>query len=131
MSSNRRPNTADAIVYFARFRIGEIRNWTGTSSKEAFVADTMLRVTVERNFIAIGEALRDLSRRIDLAALDPKGPWREPVAFRDFLAHVYAWEIDGYEVWATTQLDLEVLDAALARIEPLVGGPFDPDRELT
>jgi len=30
-------------------------------------------------------------------------------------------------VWNTITTGLGVLDEALARVEPLIGGPFDPD----
>jgi len=47
------------------------------------------QAAVERNFIAIGEAIKDLGRALDLATPDPSGPWRHPARFRDFLAHKY------------------------------------------
>ncbi len=72
---------------------------------------------MERNFIAIGEAIKDLGKTHDLAAIDPAGPWRHPSRFRDFLAHKYDEGVSHPEVWGTIQNDLPVLDAALARVE--------------
>jgi uncharacterized protein with HEPN domain len=126
MSSDRRKPDVAEIIYFTRRRIARSLEWIKGESLETYAASDVLQAAVERNFIAIGEAMRDLSRLVDLTALDPQGPWREPIRFRDFLAHSYMQEIEQIEVLKTVTRDLPVLDEALARIEPLVGGPHIP-----
>jgi len=115
---------AAEIVHHARRRIALIWAWTKVDTEASYLANEERQAAVERNFIAIGEAIKDLSRTVDLAALDPQGPWREPARFRDFLAHQYEEGVSHPDVWQTIQNDLSLLDASLARIEPLIGGPW-------
>jgi len=93
----------------------------------AFEADERTRYAVERAFIALGEAVKDLARLVDLLQLDPTGPWREPARFRDFLAHQYDDQVIPTLLWKTITTDLDALDVALSRVEAALGGPFDPD----
>jgi uncharacterized protein with HEPN domain len=97
--------------------------WTKDDTAESCLANEARQAAIERNFIAIGEAIKDLARAEDLAAIDPTGPWRQPARFRDFLAHPYAAGVSHPDVWLTIQDDLPMLDAALERLGPLVGGP--------
>jgi uncharacterized protein with HEPN domain len=128
MSSKRSKLTPAEMVYHARRRITLIRQWTQNDTEETYLANEERQAAVERNFIAIGEAIKDLARTIDLVAIDPQGPWREPAQFRDFLAHQYEEGVSHPDVWRTIQDDLPGLDAALARAEPLVGGPWQEDK---
>ena len=112
------------MVFHARRRIALIFEWTKSDTEATYLANIERQAAVERNFIAIGEAIKDLSRAVDLAALDPQGPWKEPAQFRDFLAHQYEEGVSHPDVWRTIQTDLPGLDNALARIEPLLGGPW-------
>lgn len=105
------------VVQHARRRIAQIGAWTADDDEESYLANDERQAAVERNFIAIGEAIKDLARTLDLATLDPSGPWRHPARFRDFLAHKYDEGISHPEVWSTIKHDLPVLDAALARLE--------------
>lgn len=84
---------------------------------ESYAADERTRYACERAFIAIGEALGDLGRRVDLPALAPGGPWSDAVRFRHFLAHDYDDQAIPPVVWDTITLDLPELDAALAGLE--------------
>lgn len=128
MSSNRRkPRTPAQAVYYARLQISRINEWTAALTVEAFQSDQRTRYAVERAFIALGEAIKELARAIDLQQLDPTGPWREPARFRDFLAHDYDDQVIPTLMWNTITTDLRTLEDALARIEPKVGGPFDPE----
>jgi uncharacterized protein with HEPN domain len=125
MSSERRSKITPAeMVYHARRRIAMIVAWTKDDTEESYLANEERQAAVERNFIAIGEAIKDLARAKDLAAIDPTGPWRQPARFRDFLAHQYEEGVSHPDVWRTIQDDLPVLDASLERLEPLVGGPW-------
>lgn len=112
------------MAHHARRRIALIHDWTKGDTEESYLANEERQAAIERNFIAIGEAIKDLSRAVDLVSLDPQGPWREPAQFRDFLAHQYEEGVSHPDVWRTIHDDLPVLDAALARIEPLIGGPW-------
>jgi uncharacterized protein with HEPN domain len=116
--------TPAEMAYHARRRIAMIRAWTEHDTEASYLANEERQAAVERNFIAIGEAIKDLSRAVDLVSLDPEGPWREPAQFRDFLAHQYEEGVSHPDVWRTVQDDLPILDASLARVEPLVGGPW-------
>ena len=125
MSSERRSKITPAeMVYHARRRIAMILAWTKDDTEESYLANEERQAAVERNFIAIGEAIKDLARAEDLAAIDPTGPWRQPARFRDFLAHPYAAGVSHPDVWRTIRDDLPMLDASLERLEPLVGGPW-------
>lgn len=128
MSSKRRkPRSPAQAAFYARRQIARIREWTATLSADGFAADERTRYAVERAFIALGEAVKELARAVDLSQLDPSGPWSEPARFRDFLAHDYDDQVVPILLWQTITTDLAHLDAALARVEPQVGGPFDPD----
>jgi uncharacterized protein with HEPN domain len=113
-------------VYYARLQIQRITEWTSSLTAEAFESDQRTRYAVERAFIALGEAVKELSRAVDLNALDPGGPWKEPARFRDFLAHDYDDQVIPTLLWKTITTDLGELDAALTRIEALVG-PHNPN----
>ena len=117
MSSDRRkPLPPEAILERAKQQIALIHQWTMGLDVEAYVADELRRYAVERAFIALGEAVKDLSRSIDLQALDPGGPWKAPARFRDFLAHDYDDQVIPDIVWATISDGLPELARALERV---------------
>ena len=117
MSSDRRKSLPPAaIVERAKQQIILIFEWTAGLDVEAYVADELRRYAVERAFIALGEAIKDLSRVVDLQSLDPEGPWREPARFRDFLAHDYDDLVIPDVVWATISDGLPDLARALDRV---------------
>lgn len=101
MSSRRSKLTPKEIVHHARRRIALKVKWTVAETEASYLQNEMLQSAVERHFIAIGEAIRDLSRAVDLPAIDPFGPWREPAQFRDFLAHQYEEGVSHPDVWRT------------------------------
>jgi uncharacterized protein with HEPN domain len=115
------------IISQARLQIARIREWTASLSPDLLQSDQKTRYAVERAFIALGEAIKDLGRKVDLNKLDPGGPWREPARFHDFLAHDYDDQVIPTLLWNTITSDLQTLDDALERVDKLVGGPFDPD----
>ena len=90
-----------AIIERARQQIVLINRWTIGLDVEAYVADELRRYAVERAFIALGEAVKDLSRVVNLQMVDPEGPWKEPARARDFLAHDYDDQVIPDVVWAT------------------------------
>jgi uncharacterized protein with HEPN domain len=117
MSFKRRKLGASEIIANARQRITRIRTMTATDTLDSYLANVERQDAVERNFIAIGEAIKDLASVIDLIAIVPNGPWREPARFRDFLAHQYEEGVSHPDVWRTIVEDLGDLDEALARLE--------------
>jgi uncharacterized protein len=128
MSSRRRkPRSPVHAVYYARRQVARILEWTAQLTIDTFQADERTRYAVERAFIALGEAVKELVRAVNLSQLDPNGPWSEPARFRDFLARDYDDQVIPSLMWSTITTDLRTLDDALARIEILVGGPFDPE----
>lgn len=127
MSSKRSKLSPAETVHHARRRIALIREWTASDTEATYLENAERQAAVERNFIAIGEAIKDLARAHDLQAIDPQGQWREPARFRDFLAHQYEEGVSHPDVWRTIQDDLPTLDASLARLEPLIGGPWTPN----
>ena len=122
MSSDRRSLTPTEILSHARRRIALIRAWTAGDSMETYLANEEWQHAVERDFIGIGEAIKELGKVVDLEAVDPKGPWREPARFRDFLAHQYEDGVSHPDVWTTIREDLPELDAALSRVETALRG---------
>lgn len=115
-SSPRKPEPPAQIVEQARAHIARIRTWTAAHTADSFQEDEKTRYAVERAFIALGEAVKDLARGLDLAKADPAGPWREPARFRDFLAHDYDDQVIPTLMWNTIVTDLSLLDDALARV---------------
>lgn len=124
MSSKSKLTPLD-IVQHARRRIAQIHAWTTDDTEATYLANDERQAAVERNFIAIGEAIKDLKNRHDLSAIDPAGPWKHPARFRDFLAHKYDEGVSHPEVWATIKNDLPELDAALARVEAKIHSPTE------
>jgi len=122
MPSERRARSPAQIIAHARRRIALIRSWTARDSLETYLANEERQHAVERDFIGIGEAIKELSRQVDPLALDPGGPWREPARFRDFLAHEYEDAVSHPDVWRTIQEDLPLLDLALERLSRVIRG---------
>jgi uncharacterized protein with HEPN domain len=88
-SKQRKPRSPAQAAYYARRQIARILEWTAPLTIDTFQADERTRYAVERAFIALGEAVKELVRTVNLSQLDPNGPWSEPARFRDFLAHDY------------------------------------------
>ena len=87
---------------------------------EAFANDERTRYACERAFIAIGEALNDLSSKVDLKALVPDGPWVDPIRLRHFLAHDYDDRAIPPLLWDTIRFDLPELLEAVAKLEAVL-----------
>lgn len=115
-SDHRKPLPPEAIIARARQQITLIDRWTTGLDVESYVADELRRYAVERAFIALGEAIKDLGRVVDLQAMDPEGPWKEPARFRDFLAHDYDDQVIPDIVWATIANGLPELARSLERV---------------
>lgn len=112
--------TSLEIAGFVRFRIAQVFRWTADDTEASYLANDERQAAVERNFIAIGEGIKDLSKLVDLTAPEIAGPWKQAMSFRDFLAHRYHEGISHPDVWRTVKRDLPHLDDALARIEAML-----------
>lgn len=123
MSSDDTKMTPVEIIGHARRRIAQIQRWTSSDTRETYSANDERQAAVERNFIALGEAVKDVGRAIDLKALGFDGPWRDAAGFRDFLAHRYDEGVSHPDVWDTIVHDLPIIDAALAKVADALGKP--------
>ncbi len=110
-------NPPGVIIAAARAHITRIRGWVEGMDADAFTADERTRYACERAFIALGEALKDLSVKVDLNALVSGGPWVDPVRFRHFLAHDYDDRTIPPLLWDTIRFDLPELEIALIAVE--------------
>src|SRR5437016_1715247 len=93
-----------------------IQGWTREKDLNDYLASPIVRAAVERQFIVIGEALRqavELDRAIDAHVTDVPSI----VGFRNFLVHNYSI-IDAEEVWSIIRDDLPLL---LAECRSLLG----------
>lgn len=120
MSSRKRLPPPGEIIGAARQRIARVRSYTASDTAETYFQNEERQDAVERNFIAIGEAIKDLALVIDLESIHPSAEWSKPARFRDYLAHRYLEGVSHPAVWDTIKVDLPLLDAALARIERLI-----------
>jgi uncharacterized protein with HEPN domain len=109
MSSEERGKIVLAIVA-ARENIRLIRTWSGGCDLDALKADTLLRYAIERAFIAVDSALKDVPAPLLAAHGIPAGMI---AGFRNALAHTYDDVLDE-RVILTIREDLPPLDTALA-----------------
>jgi uncharacterized protein with HEPN domain len=107
----------DTIVRLEDIReaAGYILDYVRAKTMEDYLADPMLRHSVERNFAIIGEAVRALLRSCPEVA-EQLGDASQIAAFRNRLVHDYR-AVDHYLVWGFTQNNLPKL---LATIEALL-----------
>lgn len=109
MSFDPRGKSALAIVT-ARENIRLILQWPEGRDLEALKADTLVRYAIERAFIAIDAAMKDISAPLLEAHGIPVGMI---AGFRNALAHTYDDILDE-RVILTIREDLPALDAALS-----------------
>jgi len=96
----------------ARDNVRLIREWSAGQDLDAIRADRKTRYAIERAFMAIDAAVRDIPADV-LAAHGI--PAKMIAGFRNALAHTYDDILDE-RVMLTINDDLPALDAALARI---------------
>ena len=109
MSSDDRGKIALAILA-ARQDIRLIRTWSEGRDLDALKADTLVRYAIERAFIGIDAAIKDIPQPLLVAHGIPVGMI---AGFRNALAHTYEDVLDE-RVILTIREDLPSLDAALA-----------------
>jgi uncharacterized protein with HEPN domain len=103
------PGRAALAVLEARENIALIRLWAGEADLDALKRDRKTRYAIERAFIAIDAALRDVPPAMLGAA---NVPIKLISGFRNLLAHTYDDILDE-RVMLTIRDDLPALDAAL------------------
>jgi len=99
-------------ILAAQENIGLIRTWASGRTLEDLQSDTMVRDAIERAFIALDAALRDIPT--DIVATHDL-PARPVAGFRNALAHTYEDILDE-RVILTIDESLPELDAKLALI---------------
>jgi uncharacterized protein with HEPN domain len=104
---------AALAILAARENLELIRRWAEARSLEDLRADILVRYAIERAFIALDAAMRDIPLEIvDRHAL----PAHLIAGFRNALAHTYDDILDE-RVIMTIREDLPALDARLAAIQ--------------
>lgn len=106
------PGRAALAILEARENIALISLWTGASDLETLKQDRKTRYAIERAFIAIDAALRDVPSGLLESA---NVPVKLIAGFRNILAHTYDDILDD-RVMLTIRDDLPALDAALATL---------------
>jgi uncharacterized protein with HEPN domain len=108
-------NLVEMAVASIRADIERVRIWGAGRSHEDLLVDVMRRYAIERAFIAIGEALRDIPQTL-LEGQAPDIPWRQITGFRNWLAHAYD-DAPDKRIIETINVDLPLLDRVLAGIQ--------------
>ena len=93
--------------------IERIERYTHEKSFKDFVADHMLRDSVERNIERISEASRHLPDT--LIARHPEIPWRAIADIGNVFRHVYD-DVDAGQTWQVVVRDLQPLKAAVSAL---------------
>ncbi len=91
-------------------------------SFEEYLADEVIRLSVERRIEIIGEAAGHVSQTFKEA--HPEIPWRKIISQRNIIAHEYG-EIDDEIMWKVATVSIPEL---ISLIEPLIPNP-PPDIE--
>ncbi len=116
MSSDPQDRARQAIQS-ARENIALIQTWAAGRDLASLRSDTLVRYAVERAFIAIDSAIRD----IPAALLESHGvPAKLIAGFRNLLAHTYDDLLDE-RVILTIRDDLPAVDDALVRMSEALG----------
>lgn len=106
------PGKIVLAVIEARDNVSLIQQWAAGQDLEAIKADRKTRYAIERAFMALDAAIRDIPDDV-LAAHSI--PAKMIAGFRNVLAHTYDDILDE-RVMLTIREDLPALDAALAKI---------------
>ena len=116
MSSEGPAKTVQAVLA-ARENLALIGGWADGRVLEELRSDTLVRYAIERAFIALAAAMRDIPQEvIEAHAL----PATRVAGFRNALAHTYDDILDE-RVILTISDDLPRLDAQLAAILRILG----------
>ena len=117
-----RPETGDASFLWDMLDAAKaVREFVSSRTYRDYLEDRMLRGAVERHVEIIGEAAGHVSATFQGA--HPEIPWRSLIGQRNVVAHEYG-EIKQERIWLAVT---ERLPELIARLEPLVPPPPDPD----
>lgn len=110
--------TASDLLSDIRSAAVKILDKAGHVSADQYAADEDLQLIVERLFTILGEAAVRLQRHHpDVAAQLPR--LRGPIAFRNFLIHVYD-AIEHPKVWTIIREDVSPLIDEIKRVEAIL-----------
>ena len=101
-----RPDAA-RVLYHIQIAIVLISRFTAGKSLGEYNLDVMMRSAVERQLIAIGEAVSVLSK-IDPESARRITDYRRIIALRNRLAHGF-FNVNSEIIWRITQDDLPIL----------------------
>ena len=86
-------------------------------TREMFLADRKTQDAVVRSIEVIGEATKNLSRKLRTA--NPDVPWRDIAGMRDRIIHRY-FDVNLAMVWSVVETDVPNLRA---KVQQLLQGP--------
>ena len=112
MSTSSKLNRARRAAVAARDNIARIADWAADKTLADLQSKTLLRYGVERAFMAIDAALRDIPAEV---AARHQIPARFIADFRNILAHTYEEVLDA-RIITTIRDDLPQLDRQLVAI---------------
>jgi len=95
--------------------ITKISNYIGNMSQSDFEQNEMLQDAVIRNIEIIGEATKNISKKIK--ENNAHIPWKEMAGMRDKLIHDYLG-VDTKVIWKTVEKDIPELKQLLKEINP-------------
>lgn len=93
--------------------IEKIETYTLNLGYEEFAATSVVIDAVIRNFEVIGEAAKNIPKRIKNRY--PEIPWKEAAGFRDVLIHNY-FGIDIEAVWDTVHTNIPVFKEQMLQV---------------
>ncbi|MEW6531891.1 MAG: DUF86 domain-containing protein [Thermodesulfobacteriota bacterium] len=93
--------------------IDRIQSYVQGRSLEQFSEDRRTLDAVERNFIIIGEAARQVP--LDVQESFPTIPWREMADMRNYVVHQY-WGVEINRVWDTIHENLPPIKPLLKNL---------------
>ena len=91
----------------------KLTNQFVVDGREAFHSSRVTQEAVIRNLEVIGEAARNISDQ--LRSEHPDVPWKQIIAFRNFVTHVY-WGIKLERIWQIVEDDLPPLQMQIEAI---------------
>jgi len=93
----------------------EVIEFTSDATLNDLNTNLMLLRAISMSTGTIGEAASQISQ--EFRDLHPEIPWRDVIATRNFLYHVY-WMIRNEILWKTATIDVPALLAELEKILP-------------
>lgn len=81
-----------------------ILSYTNDSTYEDFIANSMLRDAVIRNFEIMGESAKHVP--YGFQKLHKNIPWKKMFSLRNFIVHEF-FDVDDEILWAIIQVDLK------------------------